>query len=222
AALGSTATMICSFAMTSARMHTCPTFSSKMPGGAGALHCKSWVHWKRKCGPEAAAEFASARKPPIMSLWSATTKRVTDRTRPRPKRPWTFAPSGHCPPQEALGIAADLKLELTLRLRRRRKPLPQIGGKIERARRLDQEPEAIAAAHQGKRRLRRAKHTHGLLARRRRREPARKAFGVVLVAARDDEARPPSERRGEGSFRPPQFCPARSKWGQRRERGADA
>src|SRR5215510_4118931 len=46
--------------------------------------------------------------------------------------------------QKALRIDIDLELELALRLRRRGEPFPQIGGEIERARRLDQEPEAMA------------------------------------------------------------------------------
>src|SRR5439155_14297192 len=97
--------------------------------------------------------------------------------------------------QEALRIDVDLELELALRLRRRRQPVPQIAREIERAWRLDEKPEAIAAAHQSERRFRRPEHADFFLARRRAGQPAREGFGVVLVAARDNEARETTERR---------------------------
>ena len=69
---------------------------------------------------------------------------------------------------------------------------------IEVARRLHQNPETIAPAHHRERRFGGAEHAHAVIERRRRGELARKAFGRVLVGARDDQAREPPERRIAG------------------------
>src|ERR1044072_6402145 len=87
--------------------------------------------------------------------------------------------------QKALRIDVHPELELALRLRRGREPIPQIAGEIERARRLDEQPKAIASAHQSEWRFRGPEHADLLIARRRSGQLAREGLGVVLVAARD-------------------------------------
>src|SRR5262245_42200922 len=69
--------------------------------------------------------------------------------------------------QKTLRIDVDLEPHVALWLRRLGEPLAQIGGEIERARRLHQQAEAVAAAHQRERGLGRAEHAHRIGARRR-------------------------------------------------------
>ena len=82
-----------------------------------------------------------------------------------------------CPDsKKALRIDVDFELERALGLRRVGEPFAQIGREVEAARRLHQQPEAIAPAHHRERRLGRAEHAHLLVERRHRRELARVAL----------------------------------------------
>src|SRR6266571_2570080 len=101
--------------------------------------------------------------------------------------------------QKTLRVDVDLKFDRPAALRRLGEPAAQIGGEIVTARRFDQQTQAMATAHQSKRRLSRTKHVHALhsvfIERRRTRQFARISGGVVLVGAGYHDRGEPAERR---------------------------
>src|SRR5258705_518408 len=102
--------------------------------------------------------------------------------------------------QKALRIDIPLQPQVALRFRRRAEPVAQIGREIEAARRLHQQPEAVAAAHDRERRLGWPQHAHRLVVRRGAREAARKSLGAGPRPGRDHQAGEPAERRIAGAF----------------------
>ena len=62
--------------------------------------------------------------------------------------------------QKTLRIDVDIELDRAVLLRRRRQPFAQVGRQIESARRFDQQPQPVPAAHQRERRFGGAEHAH--------------------------------------------------------------
>ncbi len=100
--------------------------------------------------------------------------------------------------EKALRIDVDFELERAFGLGRVGHPLPQVSREVIGARRLHQNPETMAPAHHGERRLGGSEHAHVVVDGRDRCDPARKSFGLVLVGARHQQAREPAERRIAG------------------------
>src|SRR5580698_394443 len=101
--------------------------------------------------------------------------------------------------QKTLRVDVDVEFDAPLRLRRVRKPFAQISREIETSRRLDQEAQAMAAAHQSKRCVGGAEYAdligrRTISFRRGAGERARIARRLVPVGPGDDEAREPAER----------------------------
>src|SRR5262245_28069509 len=97
--------------------------------------------------------------------------------------------------KKTLRVDVNVEADLALAPGRGGEPFPQIGGEIEATRGFHQQPEAMAAAHDGERCFRWSQHAHVLRRRRDSGEPARKEFGRRPLARRDEEAREPPERR---------------------------
>ena len=74
--------------------------------------------------------------------------------------------SGYDASQKTLRIDIDIELDRAVLLRRRRKPLAQVGREIEITRRFDQQAEAMPAAHQRERRFGGAEDSHVVVGRR--------------------------------------------------------
>src|SRR5262249_14486010 len=87
--------------------------------------------------------------------------------------------------KKPLRVAVDLEPDLALAPGRGGEPFPQIGREIEATRGFDQQPEAMAAAHDGERRFRWSQHAHVVRRRRGGGEPARKEFGRPPLAPPD-------------------------------------
>src|SRR5580698_8918048 len=97
--------------------------------------------------------------------------------------------------QKTLRIYIDIELDRAVLLRRRCEPLAQVYREIEIARRLDQQPEAVPAAHQREWCFGGTEHAHLVVGWRGASERARMGFRCVFIGAGDDNAREAAERR---------------------------
>src|SRR5689334_19146155 len=97
--------------------------------------------------------------------------------------------------QKTHRVDIDFALDAACKFRRGCQPLAHVGRKVESARRLHQQSEAVPAADQRERRFRGPENSDFGGDRRNRHKAARMRLRRVLVCTRDDEAREPSEWR---------------------------
>src|SRR5262245_51596612 len=98
---------------------------------------------------------------------TSSNRSAPRRSRLKSKARWRFI-EGYSPQkslricalQKALRINIHFELQRALRLGCGSEPFPQIGGEVEAARSLDQQPKAIAAAHHRKRRFGGTQHAN--------------------------------------------------------------